>query len=56
MNNLAQTLRELGDLHGAYSLHEQALAAYRRVLGDDHPSTLMSMNNLAEVKREVEGP
>ncbi len=26
-----------------------ALAAYRRVLGDDHPDNLTSMNNLAEV-------
>jgi Tetratricopeptide repeat len=28
-------------------LLEQALAARRRVLGDDHPDTLTLMNNLA---------
>jgi len=32
---------------GARGLHEQALAACRRVLGDEHPNTLTSMNNLA---------
>jgi hypothetical protein len=30
------------------------LAASRRVLGDDHPDTLTSMNNLAAVRRELE--
>jgi hypothetical protein len=30
------------------------LAARRRVLGDDHPSTLQSMNNFAAVCRELD--
>jgi tetratricopeptide (TPR) repeat protein len=47
MNNLALTLRGQGDLEGARDLHEQALDAYRRVLGDGHLHTLGSMNNLA---------
>ena len=29
------------------TLQERTLAGYRRVLGDDHPNTLTSMNNLA---------
>jgi hypothetical protein len=54
MNNLAETRRGLGDLQGARDLHEQTLAGYRRVLGDDHPDTITSMNNLAAVRRELE--
>jgi hypothetical protein len=54
MNNLAATLRDLGDLDGARQLHEQTLAGYRRVLGEDHPDTLTSMNNLAELRRELD--
>ena len=47
MNNLAETLRALGDSGGARELHEQCLEVSRRVLGEEHPDTLMSMNNLA---------
>jgi hypothetical protein len=32
-------------------LNEQALAARRRLFDDDHPDTLDSMNNLAEVSK-----
>ena len=32
---------------GARALLEQVLALRRRVLGDEHPDTLISMNNLA---------
>jgi hypothetical protein len=44
-------LRGQGDLQGARDLHEQVLDAYRRVLGDEHPDTLNSMNNLAATLR-----
>jgi tetratricopeptide repeat protein len=47
MNNLAETLREHGDLAGARGLQEQVLDLSRRVLGAEHPDTLTSMNNLA---------
>ena len=53
MNNLAATLRALGDHAGARELHEQTLAAQRRLLGDEHPNTLISMNNLAETLRAL---
>jgi len=53
MNNLAVTRHALGDLDGARELHEQVLAGRRRVLGDHHPDTLMSRNNLAAVRREL---
>jgi len=47
MNNLASTLKAMGDHRGAKALHEEELARCRKVLGEDHPSTLTSMNNLA---------
>jgi hypothetical protein len=53
MDNLAATLHELGDLGRARTLHEQALDARRRVLGPEHPHTLVSMNNLAGTLRAL---
>ena len=47
MNTLASTLQAQGDLAGARALQEQVLTVRRRVLGEEHPSTLISMNNLA---------
>jgi tetratricopeptide (TPR) repeat protein len=44
-------LRSRGQYQPACKLHEQALAGRRRVLGDDHPDTLSSMNNLAVDRR-----
>jgi hypothetical protein len=35
-------------------LSEQALAEYRRVLGDDHPDTLATMKDIAEAQRKIE--
>ena len=37
----------------ARQLFEQALEAYRRVLGAEHPDTLISMNNLAATRRAL---
>jgi tetratricopeptide (TPR) repeat protein len=45
MDNLAATLRHLGDFQGARELQEQTLAARRRVLGEDHPNTRASKSN-----------
>ncbi|MBU4262872.1 MAG: tetratricopeptide repeat-containing protein [Proteobacteria bacterium] len=53
MNNLAATLRALGDLNGARLLQEEVLAVSRRVLGDEHLDTLRDMNNLGETMREM---
>jgi hypothetical protein len=54
MNNLATSRWALGDLQGAHDLHEQTLTGRRRLLGDGHPDTLISMNNLAELHRELD--
>jgi len=37
----------------ARALHEDTLARIRRVLGDDHPDTRLSANNLAAVLRKL---
>ena len=49
MGNLAESLRELGDLKGAREQQERVLEARRRVLGEEHPHTIRAMNNLALV-------
>ena len=37
----------LGEYEQARALHEATLARQRRVLGEDHPDTLITGNNLA---------
>jgi hypothetical protein len=45
--NLADTYRAAGRATDAIALQEQALAAFERVLGPDHPDTLALQSNLA---------
>jgi TIR domain-containing protein/tetratricopeptide repeat protein/NB-ARC domain-containing protein len=42
-----------GQYRQALASNEQALAACRRVLGDDHPDTLRLMNNLAALRNAL---
>jgi tetratricopeptide (TPR) repeat protein len=49
MNNLALVLSEQGQYSEAEALHRQTLELYKRILGEQHPSTLISINNLASV-------
>jgi tetratricopeptide (TPR) repeat protein len=42
-----------GQARQALALLEQTRAGYRRLLGDDHPYTLTSMNNLATTRRAL---
>jgi tetratricopeptide (TPR) repeat protein len=44
-NHLANLLNATGPLDEAAALNARVLASCRRVLGDDHPFTIMSMNN-----------
>jgi hypothetical protein len=53
MNNLATTLRAMGDLTGARTMQEQVLSIHQRVLGPEHPDTLISMGNLAGTLRAM---
>ena len=46
-NNLADDLRALGEFNRARELDEDTLRRRRRLLGEDHPDTLLSANNLA---------
>ena len=49
----AMYLRSRGQYRQAQTLLEQSLAGRRRVLGQDHPNTLQSMNNLAVARRNL---
>ena len=53
MNDLALTLRGQGELGGARELLGQVLEGRLRVLGEEHPDTLMSMYNLASTLRAL---
>ncbi len=55
LNNLALTLRSQGDASSARKLHEEVLAARRRVLGKEHPDTLRSMWWLCYIQAESDG-
>jgi len=46
---LGKALQHQGDLDGARTLHERALAIFEAHLGADHPDTAQSLTNLAEV-------
>ena len=53
-NNLAVTLKEsAGDNAGALALMQEVLAVRRRMLGNEHPSTLESITNLALQHNEM---
>ena len=47
MNALAELFRNKGEYDRALPLYEECLAKRKRVLGDEHPDTLTSLNNLA---------
>ena len=49
-------LRALGEYQQARALDEDTLARRRRVLGDDHPDTLTSANNVAADLRALGEP
>jgi tetratricopeptide (TPR) repeat protein len=51
INNLAETLVDLGDLAEAADLLQEALDASRRLLGAEHPTTRGVARNLAWVQR-----
>jgi hypothetical protein len=52
-NNLAADLHQLGQYDQARERDEDTLTRRRRVLGDDHPGTLMSASNLADDLRQL---
>jgi tetratricopeptide (TPR) repeat protein len=52
LDNLANLLRDQGELDAARALHERALAIREKVLGPEHPRTATSLNNLANLLRD----
>ena len=47
MNNLADTLSEIGDFSAAKKLQEKVVAIGRQIWGEEHQKTLTLLNNLA---------
>ena len=52
MNNLGSLYKQQGKYTEAEELYIKALAARRRQLGDDHPDTLISIYNLADLYQQ----
>jgi len=53
LHQAALYLGSRGQYWQALSLDEQAVAGRQRLMGEDHPQTLASMNNLAETRRAL---
>jgi hypothetical protein len=54
-NNLAGALTAQGKYDEAETMYRETLAARQRVLGSEHPETLMTANNLAVCVRSARG-
>ena len=52
-NNLACVLWDQGKLEEAKAMYERALAGQERALGADHPDTLQTVNNLADLLNDT---
>ena len=54
MGELARALQDcLGDYEAALPLLEECLAVTRRMVGDQHPNTLATIGNLADLHRAM---
>ncbi len=53
MGNVADGYTDVGRRADALRLNEELLVSRRRVLGPDHPDTLMVTNNLASSYKDV---
>ena len=51
-HHLGALLMNQGKLAGAEALYREALAGFRRLLGNEHPDTLTSMSNLASLLQD----
>jgi hypothetical protein len=54
-NNLACALDDQGKFTEAEAMYREVLAVERRVLGPDHPNTLVTAGNLAACIRSARG-
>ena len=52
-SQLARDLRDLGELQAARDLDEDTLDRSRRVMGEDHPCTLIFASQLARDLRDL---
>jgi Tetratricopeptide repeat len=53
VGNLAIALGGLGQLDEAVKMFEEVLEKMKRILGEEHPSTILVMNNLAITLRDL---
>jgi len=53
LNQQATELRQQGNYNGAIAVAEEAVELARRELNEQHPDYAISLNNLAELYREV---
>ena len=53
MNNLASTLRALGDFGKARALYREALSGFEKLLGIEHPNTQTVASNLEVLETEL---
>ncbi len=53
LNNLGFTYHDLGDAKKAISYYEQALAIFKSIYGDDHPSTQIVFENMNYLINEI---
>jgi tetratricopeptide (TPR) repeat protein len=53
LHQVALYLRSRGQYRQALALYERALVGRKRVLGDHHPDTLTSLNDLADIRRSL---
>ena len=54
MNNLANTYYNQGKYRDAEALYKQCLDKRKVVLGENHPHTLSTMNNLAKTTSKIQ--
>ena len=54
LNNLGLVLRDLGEIDAARAHMSRALEIYRKVLGEDHPSTKTVRKNLASLDKQAQ--
>ncbi len=53
MNNLADIYQTQGKLILAKELYEKSFELLKKVLGEKHPDTIMSLNNLASIYHDI---
>ncbi|MBA2287432.1 MAG: tetratricopeptide repeat protein [Ktedonobacteraceae bacterium] len=54
LNNLALLYSNQGNYEEALPLYQRALAIYKKVLGPDHPNTILVQNSYTLLQQEIQ--